>query len=138
MFDQPRLTFAGAGAGLPGGIPRQRPPWFSSDEQYEAFLKTMTHDLGPQCITASNIDVEHLDEQRRNELLANHALRPTLEFVCTAFAQFDDAALFSRTGTFEKQFVRGLTGDLAVNVGEAVKNGRVLMPPAAAQAPPAR
>ncbi len=133
LVDQPRLTFDGVGRGRrPAGIPQQRPPWFSSDEQYEAFLQTTAHDLGPQCITAISIDVEHLDEQRRNELLANHALRPTLEFVCTTIAQFDDAALFSRIDTFEKQFVRRLTGDLAARVSEAVKNGRILMPPAAA------
>jgi hypothetical protein len=40
----------------------------------------------------------------------------TLDFVCSTFARFDDAALFSRMGTFEKKFVRGLTGELATKV----------------------
>jgi hypothetical protein len=119
------------GGGLPSGIPRQRPPWFSSDAQYEAFLQRTARDLGPQCITATSVKAEHLDEPRRKELLAAHGLRPTLEFVCTTFAWFDDAALFSRIGTFEKQFVRGLTGDLATKVRRPVKNGCILMPPAA-------
>jgi hypothetical protein len=119
------------GDGLAAGIPRQRPSWFSSDEQYEAFLKTTRQDLGPPCITATSIDVEHLSEERRKELLGGHALQPTLEFVCNTFAQFDAAALYSRIGVFEKRFVRALTGDLAAKVGEAVMNGRILMPPSA-------
>ncbi|WP_327114063.1 hypothetical protein OHB12_33360 [Nocardia sp. NBC_01730] len=128
----PMHTFQGAtGSGLPLGIPGQRPPWFSSNKQYEAFLNTMAQDLGPQCITANSIDIEHLDEQRRKELLAGHALLPTLKFVCTTFAQFDDAAMFSRVGAFEKQFVRRLTGTLAAQVGNAVKNRSVVMPPPA-------
>jgi hypothetical protein len=117
--------------GTPPGIPRQRPPWFSSDAQYEAFLKMTAGDLGPQCITTTSIDVEHLGEPRRKELLSACALRPTLEFVCTTFARLDDAALFSRIGAFEKQFVRELTGNLATKVRAAVKSGSVLMPPAA-------
>jgi hypothetical protein len=119
------------GGGPPPGIPRKRPPWFSSDAQYEAFLKMTAHDLGPQCITSISIDVDHLDEPRRKKLLSARALRPTLEFVCTTFARLDDAALFSRIGAFEKQFVRGLTGDLAIKVRTPVKNGCILMPPAA-------
>src|SRR5688500_4537725 len=51
-----------SGAGVPAAIPRQRPPWFSSDAQYEAFLQMTARDLGPQCMTATSIDVEHLDE----------------------------------------------------------------------------
>jgi len=114
----------------PAGVPRQRPSWFSSDEQYEAFQKLMAHDLGAQCITATSIDVEHLDEQRRRELLGAHALRSTLEFVCATFAKLDDAALFSRLQAFESKFIRGLSGDLAVKVSAEVKRGCVLMPPA--------
>ncbi|MEX3738526.1 hypothetical protein [Mycolicibacterium porcinum] len=120
--------------GVVGGatpIPRERPAWFDSDEQYEAFLKLTAQDLGAQCITATSIDVEHLDEQGRKGLLATHALRPTLEFVCRIFAEVDEAALFSRLGAFEKKFVRGLSGDLAVKVTAQVKSGCVLMPPAA-------
>ncbi|MBV8180428.1 MAG: hypothetical protein JO045_16820 [Mycobacterium sp.] len=119
------------GGAMPAGIPRQRPPWFSSDEQYEAFQKLMARDLGPQCITATSIDVEHLDEQRRKALLEEYDLRSTLDFVCSTFARFDDAAPFSRMGTFEKKFVRGLTGELATKVVEQVVNGCILMPPAA-------
>lgn len=63
------------------GVPRQRPSWFSSDAQYEAFQKLMAPDLGPQCITATSIDIEHLDESRRKALLREHGLRSTLDFV---------------------------------------------------------
>jgi hypothetical protein len=126
------LNFDGVvGGGAPASVPKQRPPWFSSDAQYEAFLQMTARDLGPQCITATSIDVEHLDEQARKQLLSGHALRPTMLFVCTIFASLDDAALFSRTGKFEKQFVRGLTGDLGTKVCPQVKNGCILMPPAA-------
>ncbi|WP_236057309.1 hypothetical protein [Mycobacterium sp. SM1] len=116
---------------MPAGVPRQRPSWFSSDEEYEAFLKLMARDLGSQCITATSIDIDQLDESRRKALLGEHGLRPSLEFVCRIFAQFDDASLFSRVGTFEQKFVRGVTGELAIKVGEQVKNGCTLMPPAA-------
>lgn len=135
VFDRPQLrtlNFDGiVGGGVPAGIPEKRPPWFSSDAQYEAFLQLIARDLGPQCITAASIDVDHLDEQGRRELLAAHSLRPTLEFVCATFARLDDAALFSRIGTFEKQFIRGLSGDLAAKVRPAVSGGSVLMPPSA-------
>lgn len=119
------------GAGLPSGVPRERPSWFSSDAQYEAFLEMTAHDVGPQCITATSIDIEHLDELCRKELLSAHALQPTLKFVCATFARFDDAALFSRIGEFETQFVRGLSGDLAAKVRPPVSAGSILMPPAA-------
>jgi hypothetical protein len=119
------------GGGLPAGVPRERPAWFDSDEQYEAFLKSTADEIGPQCITASSIDVEHLDEDARRALLGGYALRPTLEFVCRIFAQWDDAALSSRMGAFEKQLMRRLTGDLAVKVNPQVKRGCVAMPPAA-------
>jgi hypothetical protein len=58
-------------------------------------------------------------------------LRPTLEFVCSVFAQWDDAALFSRIDAFEKQLMRGLAGDLALKVKPHVQRGCVVMPPAA-------
>jgi hypothetical protein len=119
------------GGGPPAGIPRQRPAWFSSDEQYEAFLKSTADELGPQCITATSIDVEHLNEEDRKERLGGYGLRPTLEFVCKIFAQWDDAALFSRVGAFEKQLTRELTGDLAVKVEPQVQRGCVVTPPAA-------
>ena len=116
--------------GLPAGVPRQRPAWFSSDEQYEEFLKSTADELGPQCITATSIDIEPLDVDARRELLGGYALRPTLEFICKVFAQWDDAALFSRIGAFEKTLIRGLTGDLAVKVRPQVQRGSVVMPPA--------
>lgn len=117
--------------GLPAGVPRQRPAWFSSDEQYEEFLKSTADELGPQCITATSIDIEPLDVDARQDLLGGYALRPTLEFICKVFAQWDDAALFSRIGAFEKNLIRGLTGDLAVKVRPQVQRGSVVMPPAA-------
>lgn len=133
MFDQLRRTGAleGSGRELPSGDSQHRPAWFSSDEQYESFLKMTEHDIGPQCITATSINVEHLNEQHRKQLLAAHALRPNLEYICTIFAQHDDAALSSRTGTFEKQLARRLTGDLAAKVSGALKRGNVLIPPPA-------
>ena len=54
----------------------------------------------------------------------------TLEFVCETFAKWDDAALFSRVGAYEKQLTRQLTGDLAVKVKPQVKKGGIVMPPA--------
>jgi hypothetical protein len=135
VLDRPRLQMVTrrgvVGGGAPPGVPRPRPPWFSSDEQYEEFLKRTAHDLGAQSITATSIDVEHLDEDHRKELLAACPLRPTVEFVCETFARLDDAALFSRDSAFEKQFVRGLTGDLARRVQKPLANGSRLMPPAA-------
>ena len=96
------------------------------------FLKSTADELrGPQCITATSINVNHLDEKDRKELLGGYALRPTLEFVCKIFAQWDDAALFSRIGAFEKQLMRALTGDLAVKVKPQVQRGCVVTPPAA-------
>jgi hypothetical protein len=81
VFDRPRLRTLNldgiVGGGVPAGIPRQRPPWFSSDAQYEAFLQMTARDLGPQCITATSIDVAHLDEPARKELLsAQHCAPP--------------------------------------------------------------
>ncbi len=104
VVERPRLRMLARDGGTRSGVPRQRPAWFSSDEQSEAFLKTTHHDLGPQCITATSIDLEHLDEQGRKELLADRASKPTLELVCRTFAQFDDAALNSRINSFEKKF----------------------------------
>jgi hypothetical protein len=118
------------GGAAPAGIPRERPAWFSSDAQYQAFLEMTARDLGPQCITAYSINVEQLDESDRKQLLSDHALRPTLQFVCATFARLDEAALHSRTTTLEKQLIRGLTSDLAARVGEQLDNGCVLMPPA--------
>jgi hypothetical protein len=112
-------------------VPKKRPPWFESDEQYEAFLKTFAADLGPQCITATSIGVEHLDEDDRRELLSRSALKPTLLFVCGTYAQFDASALFSREGEFERQILRSVSADLAERVGQALEEGRRLMPPAA-------
>lgn len=113
------------------GIPRQRPAWFSSDEQYEAFLKSTADELGPQCITATSVKIEPLDENDRKELLGGYVLRPALEFICKIYAQWDDAALFSRIGAFEKRLMHGLAGDLAAKIKPQVQLGSVVMPPAA-------
>lgn len=88
------------GGGVPAGIPEQRPPWFSSDAQHEAFLQLMARDLGPQCITAASIDVDHLDEQGRRELLAAHSLRPT-RFAALGIEGLDDAPRSGRPKTVD-------------------------------------
>jgi len=111
------------------GIPKQAPPWFASQEQYEAFLKLIAMDLGAQCITATSIDVEHLDEDRRKDLLGNYALRPSLQFVCSTYAGLDAEALYSRDAAFEKRFVAKLGGDLAAKVKPPMNKGSRLMPP---------
>ncbi len=112
------------------GVPK-RPPWFATDEQYEAFIKTFAKDLGPQCITATSIGVEHLEEDDRREFLTRFALEQTLQFVSNTYARLDAAALFSREGAFEKQFVRSAGGILAERVGQPLNAGSRLMPPAA-------
>jgi hypothetical protein len=48
-------------------------------ERYEAFLNTAAKDMGAQCITATSIDVEHLEEDARRDLLAKYVLRPSLD-----------------------------------------------------------
>lgn len=116
---------------MPSAIPRQRPEWFSTDEQYESFLERTAHDLGPQCITAMSIDVEHLDEQHRKDVLSRHDLLSTLKLTCSIFAKFDDAALFSRIGAFEKKLIRRVTEELADKLRPPIDNGAILMPPAA-------
>lgn len=131
MNDGSRNRLFNVDGRLAAGIPRQRPAWFSSDEQYEAFLKSTADEFGPQCITATSISVEPLDEEDRKELLGGYVLRPTLEFICKIFAQWDDAALFSRISAFEKRLMRGLTGELAGKVKPQVQRGNVVMPPAA-------
>lgn len=120
----------GQTGGLPPGVPK-RPPWFTSDEQYKAFIETFAKDLGPQCITATSIGVEHLTEDDRRGLLSNCALHPTLQLVCATYARLDAAALFSRDGAFEKRFVRAVGGDLAEKVRQPLDQGSRLMPPAA-------
>lgn len=67
----------------PGGPPQKAPPWFASQEQYEAFLELVAKDLGASSITAAGIELEHLDEGRRKEILRGYALRPSLRFVCS-------------------------------------------------------
>jgi hypothetical protein len=116
---------------LPPGVPKKRPPWFESDEQYEAFLNTVAADLGPQCITATSIGVEHLEEDDRRNLLSRCALQPTLQLVSATYARLDAAALFSRDAAFEKEFVWQVSGDLRQRVGQQLQKGSRLMPPAA-------
>jgi hypothetical protein len=119
---------ANPAAGIP---PKQAPPWFASQEQYEAFLKLTAMDLGAQCITATSVDVEHLDEDRRKDLLGKHALRPSLQVVCAAYARLDAEALYSRDAAFEKRFVANIGGDLAAKVKPPMSKGSRLMPPPA-------
>lgn len=119
---------ANPAAGIP---PKQAPPWFASQEHYEAFLKLTAMDLGAQCITATSIDVEHLDEVRRKDLLGKYALRPSLQFVCSTYAGLDAEALYSREAAFEKRFVANLGGDLAAKVKPPMSKGSRLMPPPA-------
>ena len=114
-----------------GSVPKQAPPWFASQEQYEAFLKLTAMDLGAQCITATSIDVEHLDEGRRKDLLSGYALRPSLQFICSTYAALDAEALYSREAAFERRFVADLSGDLAGKVKQPMRKGSRLMPPPA-------
>ena len=72
--------------------------------------------LGRSASTATSIDIEHLDELCRKAYSRRTPCNPAFKFVCATFARFDDAALFSRIGEFETQFVRGLSGDLAAKV----------------------
>ena len=118
-------------ANPPAGIPKQAPPWFASQEQYEAFLKLTAMDLGAQCITATSIAVEHLDEDRRKDVLSKHALRPSLQFVCSTYASLDTEALYSREAAFEKRFVADLAGELAAKIKPPMSSGSRLMPPPA-------
>jgi hypothetical protein len=69
--------FAAEDSGGGGPVPKQAPPWFASQEQYEAFLKLIAMDLGAECISATSIDVEQLDEDRRKDFLGKYALRPS-------------------------------------------------------------
>lgn len=112
-------------------LPQQAPSWFASQDQYEAFLKTVAMDLGAQCITATSIAVEHLDEQSRKQLLGRFALRPTLQFLCSTYARLDAAALYGREAVFEETLVHPLKGDLADKVKTAMSGGSRLMPPSA-------
>lgn len=130
MTDKKRGRAKGPAVNLPPGVPK-RPPWFASDEQYEAFLKTFAKDLGPQSITATSIDVEHLGEDARRNLLGNYAVGPTLRLVSATYARLDAAALLSREGDFEKRFVRSVDTDLARKVLQQLDKGSRLMPPAA-------
>lgn len=116
---------------LPPGTPRQRPAWFDNEEQYQAFLKSTLDELGPQCVTASSIGVEHLDEDARKQLLSGHSVRPTLALVCRIYAKWDDAALFSRVGPYEQQLTLRLTGELGEKVIPRIEHGDILFPPAA-------
>jgi hypothetical protein len=111
--------------------PRKAPPWFASQKQYEDFLKLTARDLGPTCLTATSIEVEHLDEERRKEILSGYALIPTLRSICSTYAALDASALYSREPAFESQFVRKLSGDLADKVTDALRKGNRFMPPSA-------
>jgi hypothetical protein len=79
-------AFATNQGGLRLNPPKKAPPWFASQEQCEAFLKLTAKDLGPTCLTATSIEVEHLDEEHRKEILSGHALVPTLRSICSTYA----------------------------------------------------
>ena len=110
------------------GIPKKAPPWFASQEQYETFLELMAIDLGAQSITATSINVEHLDDSRRKALLSGYALLPSLEFVCSIYAALDTEALYSREAAFEKRLIAHLDGDLAGTVKHPMGKGSRLIP----------
>ena len=124
-----RAGSPGQSGNLPPGTPL-RPPWMT-EEQYDAFLRYFSMDLGAQCMTASSVGVEHLDDDQRRDLLSSFALRPTLLLVCTIYARLDAAAQRSREGEVEKDFVRSVGGDLAEKVGASLRAGNRLMPPPA-------
>lgn len=124
-------SFAAEDIGGGGMIPKQAPPWFASQDEYEAFLKLFAVDRGAQCVTATSIEAPHLDEASRKEILGGCALRTTLEFVCSTYAGLDAAALFGRETAFEKRLLAGLHGDLADKVKAAMAEGSRLIPPSA-------
>ncbi|AFM18586.1 hypothetical protein Mycch_3861 [Mycolicibacterium chubuense NBB4] len=117
----------GAGA----AVPKQAPPWFASQEQYETFQKLFATDVGAQCITTTSIDVPHLDEDDRKQALSNRSLRSTLQLLCSTYARLDAAALFGREAAFEKKLVAPLQGDLANKVRGALAGGSRIIPPSA-------
>jgi hypothetical protein len=126
----------GSGAEPPGhsgnvqpGFP-ERPPWLT-EEQYEAFKRNFSLDLGAQCMTAWSVGTEHLEADQRRGLLSSFELRSTLVLVCTMYARLDAAAQLSREGDVEKEFVRSVGGDLAETVGRSLRAGSRLMPPPA-------
>jgi hypothetical protein len=119
------LTGAGA------DVPKQAPPWFESQEQYETFQKLFAMDVGAQCITATSIGVPHLDEGARKQTLSNRSLRPTLQLLCSTYARLDAAALVGREPTIEKALVAPVEGGRAKKVREALAIGSRLIPPSA-------
>jgi hypothetical protein len=132
MFEERGVRmFAADDTGGGGSVPKQAPPWFPSQAAYEAFLKLVAMDLGPQSITATSIDVEHLDEDNRKDLLGKYALRTSLQFVCSTYARLDAEALYGRDAAFEKRFTANLGGDLAAKVKPPMSKGSRLMPPPA-------
>lgn len=114
-----------------GVVPQQAPPWFASQEQYETFLRMFVMDLGALCVTATSIDVTHLDEENRKQLLGRCALRPTLQFLCSTYAGLDGAALYGRETSYEKTLVGPLKGKLADKVKPVMSGGSRLIPPSA-------
>ena len=72
-----------------------------------------------------------LDESAREEqLLSGYVLhQPGVHL--QGLTQWDEAALFSRIGAFERNLVRNLTGDLSVKVKPQVQRGNIVMPPPA-------
>jgi hypothetical protein len=126
----------GSGAESPGqagnvqpGFP-ERPPWLT-EEQYEAFERNMSLDLGAHCMNAWSVGTDHLEADQRRELLSSFDLRSPLVLLCTMYARLDAAAQLSREGEVEKQFVRSVGGDVAETVGRSLRAGNRLMPPPA-------
>lgn len=130
MADGGQPKSSGAAPSLPPGIPKQPPPWMT-DEQYSAFIKNFTMDLGAQCITALSVGVEQLAEAERRELLSGIPVRSTLRRVCSVYADLDVAARRGREGAIERKLVQSAEGALAQKVGASLRKGSRLAPPPA-------
>jgi hypothetical protein len=131
LGDAPATAFPTNQSGQRLNPRKKAPPWFASQEEYEAFLKLTAKDLGPTCINATSIDVEHLDQERRKEILSGYGMVPTLRSVCRTYAALDGAALYSDERAFESRFISQLGGDLADKLRGALSGGNRFMPASA-------
>ena len=101
-----------------------------TDEQYDALL-AMVRSSEPQLMSATTLGIERLDVAARRNLLGGWALRPTLLFACTTFAQLDMAALRGREPKFEMDLVSTVEGELAHKVMHSLRAGNRMLPPSA-------